>query len=120
MKEKKSLMNTMFEKYKKDFNTYEKVFKYLNFLPQYKYVAKPTYLAFGGKNNPLASVPAAFAATDYLCHQVLPGCAIVLFSKGKIRPQNIASIFKPNYIRTGLWTSLSIPVAINKYNRIKP
>ena len=106
--------------YQKAVNGYEDALRYLNFLPQYKCVAKPIYIACGGKNNPLFSVPVAFAVTDGVCHQLLPRCALILFSRGKIRPKDLRLVFKSYSIGSGLlWTLLSIPIAVNKHQRNK-
>ncbi|WP_131750105.1 hypothetical protein [Legionella beliardensis] len=83
----------------------------LHMLPQYKYIARPVYNFFGGKNNPLVAVPASFVVTDLIMHQLIP-ILIDCFIKSDF---SFDLISKLNLPLTIAWFALSLPVAYYKH-----
>lgn len=78
---------------------------------QYKYIARPVYKTAGGKENPLISVPVAFAVTDLVMHRLFPHSLVRIFC-GQGIPWKIHT-----YGFVG-WVALSIPLALYKYDKI--
>ena len=83
----------------------------LHMLPQYKYIARPVYKFFGGKNHPLVAVPASFVVTDLIMHQLIP-IFIDCFIKSDF---SFDLISKLNLPLTIAWFALSLPVAYYKH-----
>lgn len=102
----------------------EALFRGAKSLPQYKYIARPTYKVCGGSEYPLFSVPMSFATTDLVMHRVVPEVTFLLISSENrtLLKQNWSIYMKNRFFHTGhrigfaFWMLLSIPVALHKYS----
>lgn len=103
----------------------QQLFRDINYLPQYTYIAKPTYIYFGGKDNPLVSVPTTFAVTDILMHRLLPETLFLCSKSSRNQFRSNwqqylrANLFHPTHLAsfTG-WVALSIPIAMHKHQKL--
>ncbi len=90
-------------------------------LPYYKYVARPIYELCGGSQYPLFSVPATFISMDVIFHKILPYIFWRLFcyEDNQEKKDHTFYLILLFIISTLFWAGLSIPVALQKYNKIK-
>ncbi len=79
--------------------------------PHYKWLIRPVYKLLGGNRYPLFSVPATFLASDILFH-ALPSIILAMINEEEIHPYF-------HLMCSMLWVSLSIPIALHKYNKNK-
>lgn len=88
-------------------------------LPHYYYVIKPIYIFFGGKNNPLVSVPVTFISADLIFHQVLEN--LLTFSSVAYNdPAKLSETMSTwNFSSTVGYFFCSLPVAYYKYQQME-
>ena len=84
----------------------------VKYLPQYKYFTRPLYKLLGGDQDPLFSVPATFAITDFVIHQLLYN----IIKDSLTGELSVNTLFKFNISQFLFWTSLSLPIAYHKQN----
>lgn len=111
----------MNDKHESSLQKYENAWSNNKDLPHYKYAARPIYKLCGGDKYPLFSVPATFICMDAIFHKLLPYMLWSLFpAEDKDSEQKNDHIFYLTLLSissTLVWAGLSIPVAIQKYNK---
>lgn len=82
----------------------------MKYVPQYRYFTRPLYKLLGADRYPLFSVPATFAITDIVIHQLLKNLVVDALT-GEL---SVSTLLKFDIYKFFIWTSLSLPIAYFK------
>jgi hypothetical protein len=93
---------------------YERAYRNLKDLPQYRYLSRPVYKFVASKTNVVFATAASFFVTDLLLHQLLPGLCICGVYK-ITHSEEPCHFYHPGISLA--WLAMGIPVMYAKYRR---